>query len=151
MNKILIKTLPLIIGAFFLSAKANLPNQVTVINKTSQDLFIITQFEGPIREGSLVKKNDSTIVQKHENLYYAEKQYPKYIYCYDTNTKVHFNSSSSKYENYTDKINLKKTINQFLNTILNDKPMEKLKLNCFDISVFYFPDNQLIIILQDKN
>lgn len=137
--------IPLAVGAFFLTANAELPDKLIIINETSNDnLFIHTTYnESNIRSGIFIKINSTRMFNK-----FHEKQ-PNFLYIF-ANCKVGgFNYIERKFYGFVEKINIEYVIDYFLSNINSYEKMEDLKLNNFKIEPVYSIDNELIIILKD--
>ncbi len=143
--KFMKKIIPLAIGAFFLTTNADLPDEVIIVNETSQnDMFVYgTYNESYSHIGYSISINETKRFHNHQ-----EKQL-NFLYVYnDWRTKA-YNHRTHKFSNYMEKINLEYVINYFLLNVTSREKVEDLELDNFKIQSFYSTDNQLIIILKD--
>ena len=143
----ILKTItPLIVGAFFLTTNANLPDKVTIFNKTSQDLFIAVSNSDQERtyKGLIIKTDKQYTFEKSTSCYPEYNDYhPNYMYIYSDGKSTDYNLLNHQFNNYAEKIDLNITIENYTQI------MEK-ELTNFIIKIVSFVDKSLVIFINNK-
>lgn len=151
----ILKTItPLIIGAFFLTANANLPDRVTVINKTSQDLFIAVSNSNQEQtyKGLTIKIGKQYSFESSIPCYPEYNDYhPNFLYIYNKYFELEYNYLEHRFFDFIEKIDLQEVTNKLINNLLQNIPAnENIILEYFKVQSFYSTAKQLTLILKDR-